>query len=113
MICQSFNSSNNFTEIINNPCISDFDNSKTIDLSEAIFLGFAMSADSLVCGIGFSISDGFTIIFPFFVALFQFLFLSFGFILGKKIKSIASLPPSFFSKLAGSILIFIGFINFL
>ena len=51
IIFQSLKQSNGITEILNDPSLSDFNNSKTIEFKEAICIGLAMSIDSLICGV--------------------------------------------------------------
>lgn len=98
-------------KIIRDPRLSDFDDSQMIDSKEAIYLGFAMSADSFVCGMGFSMIGNFSFLFPIFVAIFQLLFLSLGNYLGKKIKSISHLPPTIWSRISGFLLILLGILK--
>lgn len=63
-------------KIIKNPNSSDLDHSNTIDAKEAFFLSLALSLDIFCIGLGFSILDNFSFVFPFIVSYFQLLFLS-------------------------------------
>ena len=95
-------------QIIKNPISSDLDNSKFIDSNEALFLGLALSLDSFGIGIGGTIVGISHNFFPFFVATFQFLFLSFGFFLGKRLHGLSHLPNNIWSVISGILLIIIG-----
>ena len=97
-----------FANILKDPSLSDADNSQTIDSKEAISLGLAMSADSLICGVSFSMISGFSLIFPILTAVFQLLFLSVGIILGKKIKSIKFFSPTIWNRISVILLILFG-----
>lgn len=95
-------------QIIKNPISSDIDGSKMIDAKEAIYLGFALSIDSLCIGIGSSVLGYHSILFPIFVSLFQLLFISIGSIIGKKITQSSKIPNKFWNIISGILLIFIG-----
>lgn len=98
--------------IIKNPITSDFDKSNKIDIKESIFLGFALSLDSISIGFaGSTIGINF-MIFSLFISLFQILFLSIGMFLGKKISQISKLPSNIWNLISGTILIFIGISKF-
>ena len=98
-------------KIIRNPLNSDLDGSKIIDCIEAIYLGIALSIDSICTGVGLSLLGTNSILFPFIVATCQIMFLSFGNILGKKIKSASLLPENCWSLLSGTLLILIGLLK--
>lgn len=95
-------------EIIKNPISSDLDNSKKIEAEESLYLGFALSLDSLCIGIGNSIVGATSLIFPIFVATFQFIFLSIGLILGKTINNVSNIPDNIWSIISGLLLIIIA-----
>ena len=95
-------------QIIKNPINSDLDNSKNIDGKEALYLGFALSLDSLCIGIGNAMLGMFSFIFPMLVAFFQLIFLSLGLIFGNKLKKVTNIPDNIWSIIAGILLIFIG-----
>lgn len=95
-------------QIIKNPISSDFDNSKTIDIRESLFLGIALSLDSFCIGIGGSILGVNYSIFPFLVAFFQLIFLSLGNFLGRKLYKLRKLPDNIYSSISGLLLIIIG-----
>lgn len=100
-------------QIIKNPISSDFDHSNHIDAKEAIYLGIALSIDSLCVGIGSSIIGFSSFVFPIFVASFQLLFLSIGSYLGKKIQKQFFLPNQIWNLLSGLLLIGIGITKFM
>ena len=81
-------------KIIKNPSSSDLDKSNVIDSKEALFLGLALSLDSLCIGIGFSMLNTFSMIFPVLTSCFQLFFLSLGNYCGKKLYSFSKLPDN-------------------
>lgn len=99
-------------QIIRDPISSDLDNSKKIDWKEAIYLGFALSIDSLCIGICSSALGYTSFLFPILVATFQLIFLSFGRFLGNKISSVYRIPENIWSILSGVLLICIGVSRF-
>lgn len=100
-------------QIIRNPNNSDFDHSNKIDSKEAIFLGIALSLDSIGIGISSSMLEINFFFLPFCISILQLLFLSFGNFLGRKIKNISHIPENIWSIVAGFLLIFIGFTKFI
>ncbi len=100
-------------QIIRNPSNSDFDNSNNIDSKEALFLGIALSLDTIGIGISSSMLEINYFLLPCFVACFELFFLSFGNFLGRKIKNISNIPENIWSILAGFLLIFIGTTKFI
>ena len=98
-------------QIIRDPIFSDLDKSKYIDMRESIYLGIALSLDSLCIGIGSTIIGISSFYFPLLVAVFQLIFLSFGIFLGKKIVSVSKLPNNIWNIISGTILICIGIIK--
>lgn len=99
-------------QIIRDPNNSDFDHSNNIDCKEALFLGVALSLDTIGIGISSSMLEISYFFFPLFVSIFELFFLSFGSLLGRKIKNISNIPENIWSILAGFLLIFIGFTKF-
>lgn len=95
--------------IIKNPINSDLDNSNQIDFKEAIFLGLALSLDSISIGFAGSAIGINSLIFPLFISIFQIIFLCVGKFFGRKISKISKLPNSIWNIISGSILILIGF----
>lgn len=95
-------------QIIRDPISSDFDNSNQIEAKEALYLGIALSLDSIGIGIGSSIMGLNSFLFPILVAFFQLFFLSSGSYLGKKIKNLSNIPENIWGIISGILLIFIG-----
>lgn len=95
-------------QIIRDPNYSDLNNSNQIEGMESIYLGIALSLDSIGIGIGSSILGLNSFLFPILVAIFQLSFLSFGSYLGKKIKDISNIPQNIWSIISGTLLIFVG-----
>lgn len=89
----------------------DFDSSNLIDSKEALFLAFALSLDSFCIGVGSTIIGINNIFFPFFIASFQWLFLSLGIFLGKRLNKKSHFPKNIWSIISGTLLIFIGIIK--
>ena len=100
-------------QIIRNPNNSDFDHSNNIDSKEAIFLGIALSFDSIGIGISSSMLEINFLFLPICISFLQLFFLSFGNFLGRKIKNVSHIPENIWSIFAGFLLIFIGFAKFL
>ena len=90
----------------------DFDNSNDISPKEAIFLGVALSLDSLCIGIGGSTIGINVYWFSILVAILQYVFLSIGNYCGIHLSKVSSIPQSFWSKISGILLILIGLIKF-
>lgn len=99
-------------QIIRNPISSDLDNSKRIDCKEALFLGLALSIDSICIGICSSIIGYTSILFPILVATFQLMFLGTGRFIGSKILSVSNIPENIWNVLSGVLLICIGISRF-
>ena len=95
-------------QIIKNPINSDLDKSKRIEAKEAIFLGFALSLDSLCIGTGSSIIGIKSSLFPILISSFQIIFLQFGNILGMKLRKVKRIPDNIWSIISGALLICIG-----
>ena len=90
----------------------DFDNSHDISTKEAIFLGLALSLDSLCIGIGGSTIGINIYLFSVLVAILQYVFLSIGNYCGIHLIKFSSIPQCFWSKISGILLILIGLIKF-
>lgn len=99
-------------QIIRNPISSDLDDSKIIDAKEALYLGTALSIDSICVGIGSSIIGIRSYFFPLFVAIFQLVFLSIGSMIGKKLSSNYKLNENICNIISGILLIIIGISRF-
>lgn len=99
-------------QIIRNPILSDFDNSKNIDWKEALYLGIALSIDSFCIGISSSFLGINSFIFPIMVTFFQILFICFGRVIGKKLIKLLNISDNMCSIISGILLIFIGITKF-
>lgn len=99
-------------QIIKNPIYSDLDNSNKIDSKEALYLGLALSLDSLCVGIGSSMMELNSSLFPILVSSFQLLFILIGSFLGEKLKKILNIPDNIWSIISGILLILIGLFKF-
>ena len=100
-------------QIIKDPNSSDFDKSNTISSKEALYLGTTLSLDSLCVGIGSSMLNISSYLFPLLVAFFQLLFISFGNFIGKELKNSSRINDNIWSFISGILLILIGLLKFL
>ena len=91
----------------------DIDNSNNIDKKEAIFLGLALSVDSIFVGIGCGIIGINDLILPILIATFQLIFLNSGNLLVKKLIKKINIPEQTLSICSGIILIFVGIMRIL
>lgn len=91
----------------------DFNHSNLIDPKEAIFLGLALSLDSFGIGVSSSLIGSNSLLFPLLVSIFQFIFLSFGVKLGKKINKLSKISDFIWTLISGILLICIGLIRLL
>ncbi len=99
-------------KIIRDPISCDFDRSSHIDIKEAIYLGVALSIDSFGAGISSVVSGLDSYFIPLAVGLCQFLFLSGGIILGKKISTLKKVDSKIFVVASGVLLIVLAFIRY-
>lgn len=97
-------------KIIRTPESCDMNHSSEIEPSEALYLGFALSIDSIGAGIGTAIIGLNTMLMPFCVALFQLLFLFGGLEAGKKLI-LTKINNKLCIIISGGILICVGFIR--
>lgn len=86
----------------------DFNNSNLIDPKEAVALGFALSLDSFGIGVSSSLIGSSSLIFPFLISFFQFVFLSLGIFLGTKLHKVSLFPDSIWSFVSGLLLVCIA-----
>ncbi len=94
----------------------DFNHSNLIDPKEAIFLGLALSLDSLGIGVSSSLIGDSSLFFPILISVFQFVFLSLGIYIGKKVNKVSGLlglSDLIWSFISGLLLICIGLIRLL
>lgn len=102
-----------FSNIFKKPEIFDKDSSQSIDIKESVFLGTALSVDSIGAGICCAAVGLSSVIIPCLVAVCQFLFLSGGTLIGSKITRLCRLPSKFFSILSGVMLFAVALIRFI
>lgn len=97
--------------IIRNPVECDMDNSSSIDITEACYIGLAISADSFAAGLGVGISgaSGFTV--PIMCGICQMTFLCCGIGAGKKLRNIKFIKQKYFSVISGIMLILIAILR--
>lgn len=100
-------------QVIRNPVQGDIDKSGIIDNIESILLGLALSIDAIGVGIGSALAGFNSIILPFCIGLFQWLFLYTGTFLGKKFSSVSKINRKLISILPGIMLIFIAIVKIL
>lgn len=94
-------------EIIRFPDSCDRDKSKSVEISEAMYIGTALSADSFAAGLGAGLGgSGYMI--PILCGLFQFLFLYFGELAGRKLNHMENIKQKHFSIISGLILIILA-----
>lgn len=98
-------------QVIKGPTAFDMDDSKHIDIFESVYLGVSLSIDSLVVGISYAVVGGSSYLIPIYVGLAQFIFLSFGEILGSKISSIKNVDSKVFVVISGLILILLSIVR--
>ncbi|MDR1564832.1 MAG: manganese efflux pump [Oscillospiraceae bacterium] len=75
--------------IIRDPMLCDLDDSHSISGMEALFLGLALSVDSIAVGVGYSLSAGVGVLDVLIVGLVQLLLLSLGNFLGRHCHKIS------------------------
>lgn len=97
----------------NNNSNYDFNHSNLIDPKEAFVLGIVLSMDSFCIGLCTTTSGINNNIFPFFVSIFQFIFLTIGNYIGNKINSFFSFSNKISSIISGFLLILIGILRFM
>lgn len=95
------------------PSSSDLDCSNSIDGKEAFVLGFALSLDCFCIGTCGSVLGIHFLLFPLFISTFQFIFLSVGNSIGKKLYRFRLLPDRIWSVISGLLLILIGTFRFI
>lgn len=97
--------------VVKNPLDCDLDKSGTIDIKEAIILGLVLSLDAIGVGIGSALSNIYSMSIPFFVALFQLIFLYLGTFVGEKISNLSHNHSKLLAILPGGLLILLAFIG--
>jgi len=98
-------------QIIRNPLSCDFDKSKRIDPLEAIYMGLALSVDSIGVGIGIATVGAGTYLIPIATGLFQFIFLCLGGFLGTKFLMFKNINSKIWLIISGLILILLAILR--
>ena len=98
--------------IIRNPVVCDFDNSNKIDAKEALYLGLALSLDSLAAGIGAGLTGISFWFLPPVIGAAQFLFLTIGAVLGEHLAGIKNISPKVWSAISGILLMTLALFRF-
>lgn len=91
-------------QIIRNPLLSDMDNSHSISPIEAVFLGLALSIDSISVGIGYSLIGSVNLLTPIFVGLFQLISLYLGEIIGNRIIRFRNLNTDYLQLISVAVM---------
>ena len=99
---------NIYKSLNTSPIDYDIDHSNNIDAHESIFLGLALSIDSICVGIGSGIIGLNDIILPFFVATFQLVFLNCGNFVANNIAKYINISEYALSIFSSIILILVG-----
>lgn len=76
--------------IVRNPVKTDLDKSGSIDFTEALAVGIALTADVLGAGLGLGVAGAAGFCFPPLVGVFEIIFIKTGIAVGKKIKTLSS-----------------------
>ena len=92
------------------PEACDFDDSKSIDPIEAVYLGVVLSIDAFGAGTGMSAAGFYSPWLPFFTAFWQLSFLNLGKLFGGRLKGMA-LKGNTGNILSGAVLILMGILR--
>lgn len=99
--------------IVKHPTAADFDHSRSIDWKESLYIGLALSFDAIGAGIGYSLGGKSGYLLPVLIGGFQFLFLSLGCFLGRKVHQLPYLNSKTLSFLPGLIILGLAITRFL
>jgi len=102
-----------YKNFLENPTNYDLDNSNIIDKKEAIFLGLALSIDSICVGLGSGIIGINDIFLPLFVSFFQLIFINCGNKFSCKIISKFKFSEKNLSFISSAVLILLGLVKIL
>lgn len=97
--------------IIRNPTSCDIDQSNSIDMLEACYIGAALSIDSVGAGISMGISGVNALSAAGLSGLCQLIFLCAGLGLGGRLKNIRHIPQRLFTAVSGVIVILVSVIK--
>ena len=99
-------------KIMRNPVSCDFDDSKHIDVFEAVYLGVALSIDSFGAGISSAVSGVNSMLAPVAAGLCQLLFLCGGDLLGRRLKLFKNINSQMFVVISGVLLIVLAMVRY-
>ena len=94
--------------IIRSPVYCDFDSNRRLCATEAVYMGIALSIDSIGAGIGSSLAGAATPFTPLLIGLFQMIFLWIGEMLGVKLQSASKIKSNIWNIISGTLLIIIA-----
>ncbi len=96
----------NIKGVLDNPERADMNKSKTIDPFEALITGFVLSIDSAAVILGSALAEGSEKVLPFFILVFQIVFIFAGIRAGRsRFKNISGKTISI---LAGFVIVLMG-----
>lgn len=93
----------------------DLDNSKNIDIKEALCIGIAVSLDSAAVGLGLGTSSAgrAVYLFPILIFIMQYIFLSIGIFAGGKVLNTKKIEKRWVTAFPGIILIILSILQLL
>ncbi len=91
----------------------DMDHSNVIEAKEALYLGLALSIDSIGAGFGSAVAGLDSMWIPVIAALFQIIFLGSGVYTGRKIQKAIRIDNRIWTLMSGVTLISLGIIRFM
>lgn len=97
--------------ILRDPSLCDFDFSQVIDPREAIYLGFALSADAIGVALGCALSGISNIFLPFLIGGSQLILLYSGVAAGRFLNKHIRIRKVFCSIFSGIILVVLGILR--
>lgn len=98
-------------KVIKNPGEGDLDKSGTIEISESILLGLALSVDAIGVALGSALAGFHSMFIPFAVGLCQLIFLYTGTFLGERFSLVQKINKRFVSAFPGILLIILALIR--
>lgn len=90
----------------------DFDNNRKITWAEALYVGVALSVDSLGAGICFAVSGSGFFFLPLCSGVCQFFLMQLGNFFGKKIKDSSRFSKKLLVTVSGSLICFMAVLRF-
>ena len=99
-------------KVTRTPAENPINNSTSLNIKEALYLGVALSIDSFGAGISSAVAGVNSFLVPVLVGICQFVFLSFGLYCGSKLTAIRKLNSNFFMLLSGTILVVLACVRY-